>query len=73
MIHNHNLGARLYPVSYLNEAHLPPASRSVGLVRWLRTKPPKSKLGWAIFIGFIILNETRGLYVVAEFLKAYSS
>ena len=57
-------------MSYASEAHLPPSSRTVGLVRWLRTKPAKSKWGWAIFIGFIVLNETRGLYMVAEFLKA---
>jgi hypothetical protein len=30
-------------------------------------------MGWYIFIGFIVLNETRGLYVVAEFLKAYNA
>jgi hypothetical protein len=55
------------------EAHLPPERRTVALVRWLRAKPPRSKLGWYIFIGFIVLNETRGLYVVAEFLKAYNA
>ena len=33
----------------------------------------RSWAGWVVFVGFILLNETRGLYMVAEFLKAYNS
>lgn len=29
-------------------------------------------MGWIILIGFIILNETRGVYMAAAFLKAWS-
>jgi hypothetical protein len=46
-------------------------ARSVGLVRYV-PKPKRSWTGWLIFVGFILLNETRGVYVVAEFLKAYN-
>jgi hypothetical protein len=53
-----------------SEAHLPAEARSVAFVRYLR-KPRKSLWGWALFAGMILLNETRGLYVVALFLKAY--
>jgi hypothetical protein len=52
-----------------SEAHLPVLSRSTALVRYLPGKR-RSWTGWAVFIGFIVLNETRGLYMVAEFLKA---
>lgn len=52
-----------------SEAHLPVLSRSVTFVRYVPGKR-KSRMGWVIFIGFIVLNETRGLYMVAEFLKA---
>jgi hypothetical protein len=53
----------------VSEAHLPVQRRSVPLVRWVPRKR-RSWTGWAIFVGFIVLNETRGLYMVAEFLKA---
>lgn len=56
-------------MSYITEAHLPASSRSVGLVRYLPGKR-RSWTAWVVFVGFIILNETRGLYMVAEFLKA---
>jgi hypothetical protein len=53
----------------VSEAHLPALKRSAPVVRYLPGKR-RSWTGWAIFIGFIVLNETRGLYMVAEFLKA---
>ena len=55
-----------------SEVHLPIAQRSLPLVRYLPGKR-RSWAGWAVFIGFIILNETRGLYVVAQFLKAWTA
>ena len=58
-------------MSYACEAHLAPERRTVGLVRYL-PKRKRSWMGWAVFVGFILLNEARGLYVVAEFLKAYN-
>lgn len=54
----------------ISEAHLAPADRPCGLIRYL-PKRKRSFAGWAVFLGFIVLNETRGLYMVAEFLKAY--
>ena len=46
------------------------------MVRYLPGKR-RSWPAWVIFIGFIVLNEVRGTYVVAEFLaqflKAYHS
>lgn len=59
-------------MTLLSEAHLPPTRRSLGLVRFMPAGKRRSRLGWVIFVGFIILNETRGLYVVAEFLKAWT-
>lgn len=53
----------------VSEAHLPPSKRHAPFVRYLPRKR-RSLTGWAIFAGFMILNETRGLYMVAEFLKA---
>jgi hypothetical protein len=46
-------------------------NRTQAIVRWVG-KPRRKLKGWLIFAGFILLNETRGLYVVAEFLKAYN-
>lgn len=57
-------------MSMVSEAHLPVAHRSIGLVRYVKTGKRRSWTGWAIFAGFIVLNETRGVYMVAEFLKA---
>lgn len=57
----------------VSEAHLSPADRTVGIVHYLRTRKRRSRWGWALFVGFIILNEMRGLYVVAEFLKALAA
>lgn len=54
----------------VSEAHLPVQRRTAPLVRWVKTGKRRSLTGWAIFAGFMILNETRGLYMVAEFLKA---
>ena len=56
---------------YLSEAHLSPFERSVAFVSYL-PKKKRSLMGWAMFAGLILLNEARGLYVVAEFLKAYN-
>jgi hypothetical protein len=41
-------------------------------VRFLSSEKRRSWWSWGIFLGFIILNETRGLYVVAQFLKAWT-
>ena len=60
-------------MAFLSEVHLPVAERSLGLVRYVKSGKRRSRLGWAIFVGFIVLNETRGLYMVAEFLKAFYS
>lgn len=40
------------------------------MVRYLPGKR-RSWRAWAIFIGFIVLNEVRGTYVVAEFLAQF--
>lgn len=54
-----------------SEAHLPPF-RPMVTVRFLGPEKRRSWWSWAIFLGFIVLNETRGLYVVAQFLKAWT-
>jgi len=54
------------------EAHLPPSRRTMALVRWIPGKK-RSLTGWILLVGFVVLNETRGVYVAAEFLKALQS
>ena len=55
-----------------SEAHLDPGLRSVALVRWLRAGKRRTYWGWALTIAFVVLNELRGVYVVAEFLKTWT-
>lgn len=55
-----------------SEAHLPAHRRTVPFVRYL-PRPKRSWWGWAVFIAFIALNETRGLYTVIHILKAWQS
>lgn len=58
-------------MSLICEAHLPRDARTIGFVRYLR-KPRRKLMGWVMFLGFIALNETRGVYVVAQFVKGWS-
>jgi hypothetical protein len=58
-------------MSLSSEAHLPIERRSVGLVRYLPSRARRSWRGWALFLGFIVLNETRGTYMAAQFLAAF--
>jgi hypothetical protein len=55
---------------YRSEAHLPAASRSVALIQHLPGRR-RTWRAWAIFLGLIVLNETRGTYVLAQFLAAF--
>lgn len=57
-------------MSLSNEAHLPLARRTVGVVRYL-PRPRRSCWGWAVFAGVIVLNECRGTYVAATFLAQF--
>ena len=47
-------------------------SRTAGIVRFFPRKR-RNLAGWVLFLGLIALNEVRGVYVVAEFLKAWNS
>ena len=55
------------------EAHLPSAHRGLPLVRWISRRTRRSWAGWLIFVGLIVLNETRGLYVVIHVIKAWQA
>ena len=57
-------------MNLVSEAHLHPSCRSVAIVRYMHGKR-RSWRAWAIFIGFMVLNETRGTYAVAEFLAQF--
>lgn len=57
-------------MSLASEAHLPSARRGVAFVRYL-PRPRRSWWGWAVFAGFIVLNEVRGTYVAASFLAQF--
>ena len=59
-------------MSFPIEAHLSPMARTAAIVRYFPRKR-RNLIGWLIFISLIVLNETRGLYVVAQFLKAWNS
>lgn len=56
----------------VSEAHISAAARAPVLIRYI-PKKKRSWLGWWLFLGFIVLNETRGIYVLAEFLKALNT
>ena len=60
------------PAIQRSEAHLP-AFRPRVPVRFIATGKRRSWWSWALFFGLIALNEARGVYVVAEFLKAWTS
>ena len=47
-------------------------SRTAAIVRYFPRKR-RNLVGWLIFLSFIVLNEMRGVYVVAEFLNAWHS
>lgn len=55
----------------VSEAHLAPERRSVGFVRYL-PQPRRSWSGLAVFAALLILNETRGIYVVVQVVKAWA-
>ena len=63
-------GVRINHVA--SEAHLSPMSRTAAIVRYF-PKKRRSLAGWLLFLSIIVLNETRGLYVVAHVLKAWNS
>jgi len=60
------------PAIRRSEAHLP-AFRPRVPVRFIGTVRRRSRWGWVLFFGLIVLNEARGVYVVAQFLKAWNS
>lgn len=66
------LDAKLRRMSFPMEAHLSPMSRTATIVRYFPRKRRKL-MGWLLFISLILLNEARGAYVVAQFLKAWNS
>lgn len=59
-------------MTLISETHLPVGQRTLGLVRVFPLKKRKF-WGWVGFAAFLILNETRGLVMVAQFLKAYAA
>jgi hypothetical protein len=63
---------RLRRTTYPIEAHLSPSARTAPIVRFFPRKR-RNVLGWIVFFSFIILNEMRGVYVVAQFLKGWYS
>ena len=62
---------RTPPLNLANEAHLTPAGRTMALVRYMPAGKRRSHAGRAIFLGCLLLNELRGLFVVAVVLKAW--
>ena len=59
-------------MSFPIEAHLSPMARTATIVRYFPRKR-RNLLSWVIFISLILLNEARGAYFVAQFLKAWYS
>lgn len=55
----------------VSEAHLAPLRRNVSLVRYMPAGKRRSHAGRALVLGCLLLNELRGLFVVAAVLKAW--
>jgi len=61
---------RTTPLNLESEAHLAPWKRAQPLVRYMRGGK-RHHAGRAIVLGCLLLNELRGLFVVAAVLKAW--